>query len=124
MIRSGFAALALVLALAPAGPTSAAMPTKVGQCVATSIKEMGSRLEGDPSSGSAISYANGASQVSYDVVPEVRGWRAGDHVTMCLVKLPQGCPPGDTRGSFYKVTNPRAGTSWTEADSSHSCGGA
>lgn len=44
-------------------------------------------------------------------------------VKMCLVKLPQGCPPGDSRGGFYQVTDLRTQTSWTEADSSHSCGG-
>ena len=27
-------------------------------------------------------------------------------------------------GGFYKVTNQRTGSNWTEADSSHSCGGA
>jgi hypothetical protein len=123
MLRSGFAFVAIATALAGTA-ANAAMPTHVGQCVTTTISEMSSRLEGDPSSGSAVVYANDASQVSYDVEPAVRGWRAGDRVTMCLVKLPTGCPPGDTRGSVYKVTNPRAGTSWTEADSAHSCGGA
>jgi len=100
------------------------MPSKIGQCVATTIHDIGSRLQGDPSSGSEVDYANGGSQISYDVVPQVAGWRRGDAVTMCLVRLPQGCPPGDSRGGFYKVTDQRAGTSWTEADSSHSCGGA
>jgi hypothetical protein len=123
MPRSSFAYIAIASALA--GTTAnAAMPTRVGQCVSTTIRQMASRLEGDPSSGSAVVYANDASQVSYDVEPAVRGWRAGDSVTMCLVKLPTGCPPGDTRGSVYRVTNPRTGTSWTEADSEHSCGGA
>jgi hypothetical protein len=115
----------LALAAMAAGrPAWAAMPTHIGQCVATAISDVGSRLEGDPSSGSAISYANGVAQISYDVAPQVRGWRAGDKVTLCLVRLPTGCPRGDTRGSFYKVTNARTGASWTEADSSHSCGGA
>ncbi|MFI4933751.1 MAG: hypothetical protein ACHP7N_03965 [Caulobacterales bacterium] len=101
-----------------------AMPHRLGECVATSISDIGSRLEGDPSSGSDVGYANGGSQISYDVVLQVAGWRRGDAVSMCLVSLPKGCPKGDTRGGFYKVTNLRTGTSWTEADSSHSCGGA
>jgi hypothetical protein len=113
-----------MLGLGAVGPAKAAMPIRVGQCVVTAIHDIGSRLDGDPSSGSDISYANGASQVSYDVVAQVRGWRAGDKVSMCLVSLPKGCPRGDTRGSVYRVTNPRTGTNWTEADSSHSCGGA
>jgi hypothetical protein len=123
MLKSSLALIAIASALA--GTTAnAAMPGRVGQCVATTISQMSSRLEGDPSSGSAVVYANDAPQVSYDVEPAVRGWRAGDRVTMCLVSLPTGCPPGDTRGAVYKVTNPRVGTSWTEADSAHSCGGA
>jgi hypothetical protein len=109
---------------APAAAASSGMPTKIGECVPTSIRDISSRLQGDPSSGSAVAYVNGGSQISYDVVPQVAGWRRRDPVTMCLVRLPQGCPPGDSRGGFYKVTNQRTGTSWTEADSSHSCGGA
>ncbi len=127
-IGLGLAAAIAAPAMADGGRIELAagggMPKRLGQCVPTSIREMGSRLQGDPSSGSAILYANGATQVSYDVVPQVAAWRVGDAVTMCLVKLPTGCPPGDTRGSFYKVTNSRTGTSWTEADSAHSCGGA
>ena len=135
-IGLGLAAAALELMGSPMASAGAAgapglvlaarssMPTRVGQCVNTSIHDIGSRLEGDPSSGSAVGYANGGSQISYDVVPQVAAWRRGDPVTMCLVRLPQGCPPGDSRGGFYKVTNLRTGTSWTEADSSHSCGGA
>jgi hypothetical protein len=123
MLKSTITVVAIASALT-ATAANAAMPTRVGQCVTTTISQMSSRLEGDPSSGSAVVYANDASQVSYDVEPSVRGWRAGDRVTMCLVSLPTNCPPGDTRGSVYKVTNPRAGTSWTEADSAHSCGGA
>ena len=122
-VAAGFAVLALTPLGAPSAE-AAGMPRAVGQCVATSIRDVGSRLEGDPSSGSAVAYANGGSQISYDVVPQVAGWRRGDPVKMCLVKAPQGCPRGDTRGGFYQVTNLRTGTSWTEADSSHSCGGA
>ena len=125
------ALLACPAAMADAGPAQglvlaarSSMPTHVGQCVNTSVRVIGSRLEGDPSSGSAVGYANGGTQISYDVVPQVAAWRRGDPVTMCLVRLPAGCPPGDSRGGFYKVTNLRTGTSWTESDSSHSCGGA
>jgi hypothetical protein len=45
-------------------------------------------------------------------------------VRICLVSLPQNCPPGDTRGRIYKTTNLRTRQSWTLPDSEHSCGGA
>ncbi len=38
------------------------LPRAVGQCRTTTIKQVGSRLEGMPDSGSAVSYANGAEE--------------------------------------------------------------
>ena len=55
------------------------------------IEDIGCRL-GDPDSGSAISYANGGSQVSYDTIPEIHRSRVGDLVKLCLVSLPEGLP--------------------------------
>lgn len=43
------------------------LPTEVGACSETTIEDIGYRL-GDPDSGSAISYANGGGQVSYDSI--------------------------------------------------------
>ena len=62
--------------------------------------------------------------MSYDQVPELDASRAGDAVRLCLVALPQDCPPGAARGVIYKATNQRTGQSWTLPDSEHACGGA
>jgi hypothetical protein len=116
-------------AAAPAPPTQPAaatnaLPTAVGDCTQTTVREVGTRLEGTPGSGSAISYADGGSQVSYDQVPGIDASQAGDPIKLCLVSLPQDCPPGDDRGKVYSATNLRTNQTWSEADSEHSCGGA
>jgi hypothetical protein len=77
-----------------------------------------------PDSGSAVLFASGHYQVSYDQVPAVNRSRPGDRVYLCLVKLPEHCPPGDHRGRIYTATNLRTLESWTLPDSQHSCGGA
>ena len=100
------------------------VPAKVGQCVLTSVKAIGTRLEGVAGSGSAIVYSDGLSQVSYDHVPGIESSRPGDKVNVCLFQLPVDCPKGDDRGKMYKVTNLRTKQTWLEADSEHSCGGA
>jgi hypothetical protein len=116
---------ALVLPAAAAG-----LPTKLGQCIDTTIKSVGNRLEDGatnkpmPGSGNAISFANGGYQVSYEQVPAVDSSRPGDPVRMCLASIPQGCPPGDDRGREYKTTNLRTHRSWNLPDAEHSCGGA
>jgi hypothetical protein len=126
--------LALLLAVQPAqaqrraGARPPAM--RVGTCVRTSIREVSQRLEDGathrpmPDSGSAVEFANGLYQVSYDQVPEVNRSRRGDPVFVCLMSLPQHCPPGDVRGKLYTTTNLRTEESWTLPDSEHGCGGA
>ncbi|MGC1574670.1 MAG: hypothetical protein WA813_00810 [Beijerinckiaceae bacterium] len=116
---SVYAALALSTAVA-----QAASPTRIGQCVGTRVKEVGTRLENTPGSGSLVTFTNGGVQVSYDQVREVDESRRGDRVSMCLVSIPKDCPPGDDRGRTYKTTNKRTGQSWTLPDSEHMCGGA
>jgi hypothetical protein len=116
---SVYAALALSTAVA-----QAASPTRIGQCVGTRVKEVGTRLENTPGSGSLVTFTNGGVQVSYDQVREVDESRPGDRVSMCLVSIPKGCLPGDGRGRTYKTTNKRTGQSWTLPDSEHMCGGA
>jgi hypothetical protein len=106
------------------GPVSEAPPTTVGTCSFASVKDVGTRLQGDPSSGSAISYVNGVAQVSYDDIPAIDDARPGDVVRLCLVSLPKDCPPGDDRGKVYRAVDQRTGQSWTAPDSEHSCGGA
>ncbi len=119
------AALALVVVIAAKGERARAdaLPTEVGACSETTIEDIGYRL-GDPDSGSAISYANGGSQVSYDTIPEIHRSRVGDPVKLCLLSLPEDCPPGDDRGKIYSASNLRTGESWEAPDSQHSCGGA
>jgi hypothetical protein len=48
----------------------------------------------------------------------------GDSVKLCLIFIPEDCPPGDDRGRFYRATNLRNGESWELPDSQHMCGGA
>jgi hypothetical protein len=100
------------------------VPTRPGHCVPTSIKEITSRLEGAPDSGSAIVYANGIYGVSYDMIPEIGHAKVGDKVTLCLVSLPQDCPKGDERGKIYAAFNLRTEEFWELPDAEHMCGGA
>jgi hypothetical protein len=92
--------------------------------VNTTIRSVGTRLQGTPGSGSAVMFGNGGYQVDYDTVPAIEQSRAGDPVRMCLVSVPQGCPKGDDRGKVYRTTNLRTHQSWSLADSTHMCGGA
>lgn len=109
---------------------AAELPTRVGQCADTTVKSVETRLVDGANnapiagSGSAISFANGGYQVSYDQMPAVDSSRQGDPVRICLASVPQDCPPGDNRGRAYKTTNLRTHRSWTLSDSEHSCGGA
>lgn len=123
--RRPIAALAACLLVASCGPDGGGgRPERVGECVVTTVKQTGPRLEGAPDSGSFISYANGLAQVDYDVLPGIAESRAGDQVRLCLVSIPEGCPAGDTRGRVYSATNMRTGKSWSAPDSQHMCGGA
>ena len=102
----------------------ASLPTRAGECSEAVIAEIGSRLLGVPESGSAVGYTNGGYQVSYELLPGVAASRVGDHVKVCLVSIPTGCPPGDDRGRVYRATNVRTGATWEAPDSEHMCGGA
>ena len=99
-------------------------PQAIGDCVQTRVASTGPRLEGAPDSGSTIQYENGLSQVEYDVLPGISHARIGDEVRLCLVSVPENCPPGDERGRIYSATNVRTSETWSAPDSQHSCGGA
>jgi hypothetical protein len=119
--------LAFCLVIAAAMPASAHaqdVPTEVGQCVETSIKEIISRLEGMPDSGDAVVYANDLYGVSYEQVDALRNSQVGDPVKLCLTALPTDCPPGDERGKVYSALNERTKESWELPDAEHMCGGA
>jgi len=112
-------------------PPSGTMPTVLGQCVSTQVTEVHPRFsDGGPAkdedydAGTAVEFANGGYQVSYDREPALLGSRHGDQVIMCLISIPQLCPPGDNRGRSYTVTNVRTQQTWTLGDSQHMCGGA
>lgn len=109
---------------APADAVASAAPANVGDCVETTVTLVGPRLEGVPDSGSGVVYANGLSQVSYDVVPAIANTQVGDSVRLCLVSVPENCPPGDDRGRVYDGTNLRTNETWSAPDSQHMCGGA
>lgn len=115
----------------PAHSNTASVPPQtshrganVGDCIDVTVGSVGSRLQGMPNSGSAILYTDGMSQVSYDAIPGIDHSKAGDSVHLCLVSVPQHCPPGDDRGKVYAATNARTGETWSAPDSEHACGGA
>ena len=115
----------LLATLLVAVPASAGkLPAKEGQCTVTVIKQIGTRLEGVADSGDMVSFANGGFQVSTGTIQGLKGSRKGDRVRLCLVTIPDECPPNDTRGKVYKATNLRTGASWEAPDSEHMCGGA
>jgi hypothetical protein len=120
-----------LIALAAASPAVAEeLPTRVGACVATTIESIETRLMDDsthepiPGSGSAVRFANGGYQVSYDTVPAIEKSKKGDKVRMCFVSRPIDCPKGDNRGKIYRTTNKRTHGTWMLPDAEHSCGGA
>lgn len=121
---------AIAAVLASTLPALAAdMPKRVGQCAVSAVKKVETRLTDGagklvPGSGSAIEFANGGSQVSYEQMTAVDRSRPGDPVRICLVSIPTDCPPGDNRGRTYKTTNLRTHRSWTLPNSEHMCGGA
>ena len=87
---------ALMIGATPA--LAEGMPKHVGECGETTVSKIGARLEdgttGKPisGSGSAVDFANGGYQVSYDQVPEVDSSRPGDRVKICLVSISQALP--------------------------------
>ena len=99
-----------------------------GQCFDTRVKRAETRLEDAgkpvPGSGSAVEFADGHYNVSYDQVPAMDRSRPGDPVRLCVLALPAHCPAGDTRGIRYRARNLRTGASWRAADAEHMCGGA
>jgi len=122
-----FAALSLSLATAALADP---LPTRVGACVVTTVTSVETRLQDDathepvPGSGSAVRFANGGYQVSYDTVPEIEETKKGDKVRMCFVSKPHDCPQADARGTIYHTTNLRTKKSWRLPDAEHACGGA
>ena len=108
------------------------IPTHVAQCTFTKIAAITTRFgdelkppaSNSDSSGSAVGYANGGRQISYEYVAPLAESRIGDEVLVCLVSMPKDCRPGDERGRVYSATNLRTKGSWLLPDAQHMCGGA
>jgi len=114
-------------------PPEPGLPTQVGHCTMTRIAEITTRFGGKLSPtrppvgedhGTVVTYANKAVGISYGYEAGVAKSRVGDEVLLCLVSIPQDCPPGDDRGRLYSGTNLRTKGSWQLSDSQHMCGGA
>ena len=96
---------------------------KIGECVNTSIKDKGNRLEGVQDSGTSIIYENGIYGVSYDIIPDIVSSYFGDPIFLCLVEIEENC--SDVfRGRTYSAKNMRTGANWVLPNSSHMCDGA
>ncbi|HKM63671.1 MAG TPA: hypothetical protein VJY39_14385 [Acidisphaera sp.] len=120
-------ALALLLATQATPGLATDIPTTPGTCVFTRIKTIGHHLRPGPPTldpGSTVAYDNGVNQISYETVGTLGQARIGDEIMLCLVRIPQHCPPGDARGRIYTGTDLRTLGSWTMPDSEHLCGGA
>lgn len=114
-----------------AGP----LPTKIGSCARSSIKEIGYRLSSPDKNGvyipvtgssTSITYLNGGYQVSYEMVSAIFNSRKNDPVEICLAFIPEchNAQARDIRGRSYLVKNLRTGKTWELPDSQHVCGGA
>jgi hypothetical protein len=97
--------------------------TPYGACFVTTVARIETRLENTPGSGSAISYANGAYQVSYEAEPAIESSVQGDTVRLCVVDRDKTCLAKDERGNTYQAKNLRTGAVWELPDSEHECDG-
>ncbi len=122
--------MASLATLAPNSANSAPPPTQVGKCADTFIQRTGTRfgssltenqLEG---LGSSVKLTNGIYLVSYENLEQLRIARPQDKVKVCLLQIPENCPPGDNRGRIYSLLNYRTEGYVEMRDSQHMCGGA
>jgi hypothetical protein len=113
----------------PAG-TDQPLPSRIGQCASTHIETLTTRLGDDPletagpEAGSAATFTNGGTAVSYDREPGLAASKVGELVEMCLISIPRDCPKDDERGRVYYSLDLIAKGTWALPDSQHLCGGA
>ncbi|QND64755.1 hypothetical protein HB777_13255 [Mesorhizobium loti] len=113
----------------PAG-TDQPLPSAIGQCASTHIETLTTRLGDDPletagpEAGSAATFTNGGTAVSYDREPGLAASKVGEAVEMCLISIPRDCPRDDERGRVYYSLDLVAKGTWALPDSQHLCGGA
>jgi hypothetical protein len=106
-------------------------PTRLHECVKTKITGIhprgwakGAKGAGpdDYQSGTIIEYSNGVAGVSYDIEETIINTAAvGDSVSLCLVAIPDYCPPGNQLGWVYEGTDQRTGLKWALSNSAHGC---
>ncbi|MET2826796.1 lysozyme inhibitor LprI family protein [Mesorhizobium shangrilense] len=112
------------------GAADQPLPSSIGQCAPTHIKTLTTRLGDDPletaspEAGSAATFTNGGTAVSYDREPGLASSKVGDPVIMCLISIPRDCPKDDERGRIYYSVDLAAKGTWALPDSEHLCGGA
>lgn len=112
------------------GAADQPLPSSIGQCAPTHIKALTTRLGDDPletaspEAGSAATFTNGGTAVSYDREPGLASSKVGDPVIMCLISIPRDCPRDDERGRVYYSVDLTAKGTWALPDSEHLCGGA
>ena len=122
--------MASTAVMVPSPANSAPPPTQVGKCADTFIQRTGTRLvdgsTGTPiaGSGTSVNLTNGIYLVSYEDIVQVQRSRPGDKVKLCLLEIPEDCPPGDDRGRVYSLLNYRTNGYTEMPDSQHMCGGA
>jgi hypothetical protein len=95
----------------------------VGHCVMTSVHRF-EDVRDALTTAHAIFYQDGIAQYDFSDKPRFNEAKAGDSVKVCLVAIPQSCPPGDDRGKTYRATDLRTHRTWTLPDDMHYCGGA
>ena len=111
-------------------PTDQPLPASIGNCGFTHIKTLTTRLGDDPletaspDAGSAATFTNGGTAVSYDREPGLASSKVGDPVVMCLIAIPRDCPKDDVRGKVYYAVDLANKGTWALPDSQHLCGGA
>jgi hypothetical protein len=122
--------MASTAVIVPSPANSALPPTQVGKCADTFIQRTSTRfgeslteapVEG---SGTSVKLTNGIYLVSYEDIGQLRTARPGDKVKLCLLRIPENCPPGDNRGRVYSLLNYRTSGYVEMPDSQHMCGGA
>ena len=111
-------------------PTDLPLPASIGNCGFTHIKTLTTRLGDDPletaspDAGSAATFTNGGTAVSYDREPGLASSKVGDPIVMCLIAIPRDCPKDDVRGKVYYAVDLANKGTWALPDSQHLCGGA
>lgn len=119
---------------------SSGLPVRIDECVTTQLVDKNTRFDGaKPGEVGGEVYVSFANQVGLYItsIPHLapgvdpdaymartQDFARGDKVRLCLVSLPEDCPPGDDRGKVYSVSNLKNQMSFIGIDAWHTCGGA